>query len=197
MKRSRQIVCDESKSSHDLDGLNNIRNARGLYEDCLCIYAQLSTLMGIADSSSRFFLSSPEERQLALQPRMCCLPRSRDQLVHDDLIDGGQERVPFSRRLNLERLQMCQSNQLGTKSCHTIYSSSVLRLSFIYQRIRAYLENNIASSASSLKAVRQVYSPAYRLATCLTAPSLTLLPIKPASPFPSASSASFFRLSMC
>lgn len=96
MKRSRQIVCYESKSSHDLDGLDNIRNARRLYGDCLCIYTQLFTLLGITDSSSRFFLSSSEERQLALQSRMCCLPRSRDQLVHDDLIDGGQERVPFS-----------------------------------------------------------------------------------------------------
>lgn len=96
MKRSRQIVCDESKSSHDLDGLNNIRNAGRLYEDCLCIYAQLSTSLGITDSSSCFFLSGPEERQLALQSRMCCLPWSRNQLMHDDLIDGGQERVPFS-----------------------------------------------------------------------------------------------------
>jgi hypothetical protein len=59
-----------------------------------------------------------------------------------------------------------------------------------------HLEKIIASSASSLSAVTQENNAAYRLATTLTDPSFTPLPTNPARPFPSASSASFLRLSM-
>lgn len=157
-RRSRpRIVYGKSESSHDLDGLNNIKKCKDYMKIAYAYMHNRSILLGITNSSSCFFLPSPEERQLALQPRMRCLPGSRDQFVHDNLVDGRKERVPFSWRLDFERLQMRQSNQLGAKSCHTTRFVNFCPFFSIHKKSGTHLENNIASSASSLNAVMQVY----------------------------------------
>ena len=100
----------------------------------------------------RFFLSCPEEGQLALQSRMGGLSRTGHELVHDDLVDGREEGVALRWGFDLVGLSLSEADELGAKSGHAISQRS--------RRGSSHLEKIIASSASPLRAVTQVKSAA-------------------------------------
>lgn len=125
-----------------------------------------------------------------MYPRVNGRSGSGDEFVHDNLVDRGEKRVALRGRFDLVCLGLNQPHKLAAHAGQTVDFSET-------NDLVTYLENNIVSSDASVSAVMHENSAEYRLATCRTAPSLTDLPTNPARPRPSASSASFLRLSTC